>query len=147
MFSKLFVKRLHENAVLPTRGSREAAGLDLYALQDTNIMPFSNNLVSTGISVMIPYGYYGRIAPRSGVSVKTGLLVNAGVIDSDYRGEIKILFQNPTNEHKEVKKGDRVAQLIIEKIALLDVQEVVMLSDTERGSNGFGSTDIYVSQR
>jgi len=147
MSRKLFVKRLHENAVLPTRASAEAAGLDLYALQDTNIIPFSNNLVSTGISVIIPYGYYGRIAPRSSVSVKTGLLVNAGVIDSDYRGEIKIVFQNPTTEHKEIKKGDRIAQLIIEKIALLDVQEVVMLSDTDRGSGGFGSTDMYVSER
>jgi dUTP pyrophosphatase len=140
MFNKLFVKRLHENAVLPTRGSRYSAGLDLYAIQDTNIIPFSNNLVSTGISVLIPVGYYGRIAPRSGVSVKTGLLVNAGVIDSDYRGEIKIVFQNPTKEHKEFKKGDKVAQLIIEKIALLDVQEVVSLEETERGSDGFGST-------
>ena len=145
--SKLFVKRLHDSAVLPTRGSAEAAGLDLYAIKDTNIIPFSNNIVSTGISIKIPYGYYARIAPRSGVSVKTGLLVNAGVIDSDYIGEIKIVFQNPTTEHKEIKKGDKVAQLIIEKIALLDVQEVDTLDYTERGSNGFGSTDTYVSER
>lgn len=140
MSNKLFVKRLNENAVLPTRGSREAAGLDLYATNDTCILPFSTNLVSTGISVMIPYEYYGRIAPRSGVSVNMGLIVNAGVIDSDYRGEIKIVFQNPTPEHKEVKKGQKIAQLIIEKIALLEVQEVVMLSDTDRAGNGFGST-------
>jgi dUTP pyrophosphatase len=147
MSNKLFVKRLHENAMLPTRGSKYSAGLDLFSIQDTNITPFSNNLVPTGISVLIPVGYYGRIAPRSGVSVKTGLLVNAGVIDSDYRGEIKIVFQNPTTEHKEIKKGDKVAQLIIEKIALLDVQEVDTLDYTERGSNGFGSTDTYVSER
>ena len=140
MSNKLFVKRLNENAVLPTRGSREAAGLDIYAITDTYILPFSTNLVPTGISLMIPYGYYGRIAPRSGVSVKTGLIVNAGVIDSDYRGEIKIIFQNPTNEHKELKKGEKVAQLIIEKIALLDVEEVIVLTDTQRGYNGFGST-------
>ena len=138
--NKLYVKLLTETATLPTRGSKYAAGLDLYASQTVSIMPFANNLVSTGISVTIPHGYYGRIAPRSGVSVKTGLIVNAGVIDSDYRGEIKILFQNPTREYKDIKAGDKVAQLIIEKIALLEVEEVDSLEHTERGMNGFGST-------
>ena len=103
-------------------------------------MPHCNNLVPTGISMVIPTGYYGRVAPRSGVSVKTGLIVNAGVIDSDYRGEIKIVFQNPTEKYVDIKAGEKVAQLVIEKIALLDVKEVHSLDDTTRGSNGFGST-------
>jgi len=140
MSGELFVKRLTETAKLPTRGSREAAGLDLYADASVSIMPHCNNLVSTGISVIVPTGYYGRIAPRSGISVKTGLMVNAGVIDSDYRGEIKIVFQNPTEKYVDVKAGEKVAQLVIEKIALLDVKEVDSLDDTTRGSNGFGST-------
>ena len=88
----------------------------------------------------IPYGYYGRIAPRSGYSVKTGLMVNAGVIDSDYRGEVKILFQNTTNHPMDVQKGERVAQLILEKILLADIEEIDDLDQTERGEKGFGSS-------
>ena len=140
MSGELFVKRLTETAKLPTRGSAEAAGLDLYADASVSVMPHCNNLVPTGISMVIPTGYYGRVAPRSGVSVKTGLIVNAGVIDSDYRGEIKIVFQNPTEKYVDIKAGEKVAQLVIEKIALLDVKEVHSLDDTTRGSNGFGST-------
>ena len=140
MSGELLVKRLTKTATLPTRGSVQAAGLDLYADASVSIMPHCGNLVPTGISVVIPEGYYGRIAPRSGVSVKTGLIVNAGVIDSDYRGEIKIVFQNPTDKFVDLKAGEKVAQLIIEKIAILDVKEVESLDNTERGSNGFGST-------
>ena len=140
MSGELFVKRLTETAKLPTRGSAEAAGLDLYADASVSIMPHPNNLVPTGISMIIPTGYYGRVAPRSGVSVKTGLIVNAGVIDSDYRGEVKIVFHNPNKQYVDIKAGEKVAQLIIEKIALLDVKEVESLDQTERGSNGFGST-------
>ena len=140
MSEDLLVKRLTDTAILPTRGSAEAAGLDLYADRSVSIMPHCNNLVPTGISVVIPTGYYGRIAPRSGISVKTGLMVNAGVIDSDYRGEIKIVFQNSTQKYVDIKAGEKVAQLIIEKIALLNVKEVDSLENTERGSNGFGST-------
>ncbi len=142
MSGELLVKRLTQTATLPTRGSVQAAGLDLYADASVSIMPHCGNLVPTGISVVIPDGYYGRIAPRSGISVKTGLIVNAGVIDSDYRGEIKIVFQNPTNNFVDLKAGEKVAQLIIEKIAILDVKEVDSLDNTQRGSNGFGSTGI-----
>jgi len=136
----LQVKRLTETATLPVRGSIHAAGLDLFADASVSIMPYRNNLIPTGISVVIPTGYYGRIAPRSGVSFKTGVMVNAGVIDSDYRGELKILMQNPTGDYVDFKAGEKVAQLIIEKIALLEVKEVDVLDETERGSNGFGST-------
>jgi dUTP pyrophosphatase len=144
MTDKLLVKRLNEDAILPTRGSKYAAGLDLYASQSlciaTSSLDESGGLVSTGISMVIPHGYYGRIAPRSGFSVKYGLIVNAGVIDSDYRGEIKILFNNFTKSNVVIQKGDKVAQIIIEKISLLDVQEVDDLEESERGDKGFGST-------
>jgi dUTP pyrophosphatase len=146
MTDKLLVKRLNADAILPTRGSRYAAGLDLYASETTCIatqcLNESGGLVSTGISMVIPHGYYGRIAPRSGFSVKYGLVINAGVIDSDYRGEIKILFNNFTKSNVVINKGDKIAQIIIEKISLLDVEEVDDLEDTERGDKGFGSTDL-----
>jgi dUTP pyrophosphatase len=141
MTTKLFVKRIIPESVLPTRGSKYAAGLDLYASETVCIETGSFDcLVSTGISMVIPHGYYGRIAPRSGFSVKYGLILNAGVIDSDYRGEIKILFNNFTKMDVVIQKGDKIAQIIIEKIALLDVEEVEHLDDTERGDKGFGST-------
>jgi dUTP pyrophosphatase len=143
MSETLFIKKLYEGSVAPTKGSKEAAGYDLYAyLEGTTdiVKPFSNLLVSTGVAMKIPHGYYGRIAPRSGFSVKTGLVVNAGVIDSDYRGEVKILFQNPTDKFLHINHGEKVAQIIIEKIAHCQVVQVEDLDSTERGSDGFGST-------
>jgi dUTP pyrophosphatase len=141
--SKLLVKRLSPTANLPFRGSKYAAGLDLFANETKTIQSNSSALVSTGISMVIPHGYYGRIAPRSGFSVKTGLMVNAGVIDSDYRGEVKILFANPTTNSVQVNSGEKVAQIVVERIALLDVEEVDSLEESERGANGFGSTDTF----
>ena len=141
----LFIKKLYSNSIIPTKGSSEAAGYDLYARIDglNNIIePHSSLLVSTGVAMKIPFGYYGRIAPRSGFSVKTELIINAGVIDSDYRGEVKILFQNFTDKYISINNGDKVAQIIIEKIAHCDVLEVQDLDDTARGTNGFGSTGI-----
>ena len=138
----LQVKKLNPEAILPTRGSPFAAGLDLYALQETVLPPHTGGVVETGIAVAIPPEFYGRIAPRSGVSFKTGLVVNAGVIDSDYRGEIKVLFNNYTSNEVKFQKGDKVAQLVLERIGLLDVEEVEVLSDTVRGENGFGSTGV-----
>jgi dUTP pyrophosphatase len=139
---QLYVKRLHDDAILPTRGTAHAAGLDLYALEECEVPPAGGVLVPTGLSLCIPEGLYGRIAPRSGFSVSTGLVVNAGVIDSDYRGEVKILFHNFTERPVKIFKGNRVAQLILEKIALLQVTEVLDLTQTDRGHGGFGSTGI-----
>ena len=138
----LRVKRLNEGARLPTRGSTYAAGLDLYAAVETIVPSGGNALVSTGISVEIPEGLYGRIAPRSGFSMTTGLIVNAGVVDSDYRGELFVLFNNFQVTAVKIHKGTKMAQLILEKIALLDVEEVDSLNDTVRGEGGFGSTGV-----
>lgn len=143
MENKLYIKKLSSNSVVPTKGSAEAAGYDLYAHMDTLtlvIKPYTSVLVFTGIAMKIPYGYYGRIAPRSGFSVRTGLMINAGVIDSDYRGEIKILFQNFSDKYITINNGEKVAQIIIEKIAHCDVVEVTDIDTTSRGTNGFGST-------
>ena len=138
----LRVKRLNDDARLPTRGSTYAAGLDLYATVETIVPSGGNALVSTGISVEIPEGLYGRIAPRSGFSMTTGLIVNAGVVDSDYRGELFVLFNNFQATAVKIHKGTKMAQLILEKISLLDVEEVDSLNDTERGEGGFGSTGV-----
>ena len=139
--SKLRVMKVSPDAFLPTRGSAEAAGLDLYALQDCTVPPRGNALCGTGVAVEIPLGYYGRIAPRSGLSVKTSLVVNAGVIDSDYRGERKVVFNNFTDAAVKLNRGERVAQLVLEKIGMFEVEEVADLSLTRRGENGFGSTN------
>lgn len=135
------VKKLSPTATIPTRGSAQAAGLDLYLDQDELILHSGRREVaSTGIAVAIPEGYYGRVAPRSGLSAKQGIDVLAGVIDSDYRGEIKVLLLNTDRITHVFRRGDRIAQLILEQIKLEDPIEVVELPDTNRGDAGFGST-------
>ena len=138
----LRVTRLVPEATLPCRGSEGAVGYDLYATQGCVILPGQRGLISTGISVELPPGTYGRIAPGSGLSVRNGLHVGAGVIDPDYRGEIKVLLYNHDKDPWLCKPGYRVAQLVIEKCETPDVVEVQKLEETERGDNGFGLTGI-----
>ena len=126
-------------AIIPTRGTDGSAGYDLYALEDAVINCFQFILVSTGVSMAIPAGHYGRIAPRSGLAVKHGVMVGAGVIDSDYRGEIKVALAT-LNGVYEFKKGDRIAQVIIEPVVTPELVQVDSLDDSERGDSGFGST-------
>jgi dUTP pyrophosphatase len=140
-----YVQKLVPNAVIPVRGSASAAGLDLVATTGTTIPPHRQALIPTGLAMVIPEGYYGRIAPRSGFSSKNTAFVNAGVIDSDYRGELKILMYNGSSDREIViNAGDKIAQLILEKISMvnpIEVADVSAISATERGSGGFGSTD------
>lgn len=140
MFEKLEFKRLDAAARLPTRGSRFAAGLDLYAIESSTINARERALIRTGLSVMIPHGFYGRIAPRSGLAVRHGLAVLAGVVDSDYRGEILCALVNHGAEPFEIAAGLRVAQLIIEAIATPEPAWSEDLGETKRGGGGFGST-------
>jgi len=142
LIPKLQVKKLTEKALLPKRGSEFAAGYDIFSAEDKIIPLKSKALVSTGISIAIPYGNYGRVAPRSGLAAKNFIDVGAGVIDVDYRGELFVLLFNFSNEDFVVKAGDRIAQLIIEKITITEIEEVSELSKTERGEGGFGSTGI-----
>jgi deoxyuridine 5'-triphosphate nucleotidohydrolase len=136
----IYVKKLREDAQLPTRGSAAAAGLDLYSAEDVVIAPLSRALIKTGISVAVDHGTYFRIAPRSGLALKHGIDVMAGVVDSDYRGEIGVILVNLNDSPFSVLKGDRIAQGIVEMICLAHVVEVNDLDSTDRGSNGFGST-------
>ena len=139
---KLFVKKLISTAMLPKRGSEYAAGYDLYSAVDTIIAKKSKGLVSTGISIAIPEGNYGRVAPRSGLASKNFIDVGAGVVDVDYRGEVFVLLFNFSDDDFTVKQGDRIAQLIIEKITITEVEEVEELKSTSRGEGGFGSTGV-----
>lgn len=130
---------LAPGAIMPTRGTDGAAGYDLYAIEDVTINCFNFTLVSTGVSMAIQAGHYGRIAPRSGLAVKHGVMVGAGVIDSDYRGEIKVALAT-LNGVYEFKAGDRIAQIIIEPVVTPELTQVDSLDDSERGDSGFGST-------
>lgn len=137
---RLLFTKLNDKAVTPRRGSGEAAGLDLAACADVRVPGSSKQLVETGLAVAIPKGHYGRIAPRSGFSWRNHVDVGAGVIDADYRGELKVLLFNHKQEDLFIKKGDRVAQLILEKFSLAEPVFVDSLDATSRGRSGFGST-------
>ena len=138
---KILLKNV--NAKVPTKGTEKSAGYDLYSCCDTLIYPQERILVKTGICIEVPEGYYGRIAPRSGIALKYGIDVMAGVIDSDYRGEIGVLLYNTDkNIPFHVKIGDRVAQIIIEKYFNFDIKVVETISISDRGDGGFGSTGI-----
>ena len=139
----LKVKRLHRDAILPKRGSTGSAGYDLYSTQDAIIRSKGKNLIKTGLSIEIPEGYYGRIAPRSSLAWIDFIDVGAGVIDSDYRGEIKVVLYNFSSVLFKVVKGQRIAQLILERIATPEIVEITNeedLAESDRGEGGFGST-------
>jgi dUTP pyrophosphatase len=140
MFERLHFKRLHPEARLPARGSAGAAGLDLCAVESVTIEPGGRAAVRTGLAVAIPRGFYGRVAPRSGLAVRHGLDVLAGVIDADYRGEILCALVNLGREPFAVEPGARVAQLVVEAIATPEPAWAEDLEETARGAGGFGST-------
>jgi dUTP pyrophosphatase len=136
----LLVKRLSDKARLPTRGSRHAAGYDLYSAEQAVIPPHGKALIDTKISLALPLGTYGRVAPRSGLASKFMIDTGAGVVDPDYRGSLFVLLFNLSDQPFQVEEGDRIAQLIIERIYTPEVQEVTDLDETVRGTSGFGST-------
>jgi dUTP pyrophosphatase len=138
--SSLSFKKLDPDAVLPTRGSPSSAGLDLYSIEAVNLDRGERRLIRTGLAVAIPEGFYGRVAPRSGMAVQKGIDVLAGVIDADYRGEIGCLLINLGEETVHLPAQTKICQLIIEKIITPDAVWVERLSDTSRGGGGFGST-------
>ncbi|KAH9850039.1 dUTP pyrophosphatase [Lenzites betulinus] len=136
----LLIKRHSEKARLPTRGSALAAGYDLYSAEIKVIPAHGKALVDTQISVAVPAGTYGRVAPRSGLASKFMIDTGAGVIDADYRGVVFVLLFNLSDKDFTVNEGDRVAQLILERIVTPDVLEVDDLDETLRGAGAFGST-------
>lgn len=141
-FPKLRIKKLSDNAFIPVKGSEHAAGYDLFAIEETVVPARGKILVSTGIAMAIPIGNYGRVAPRSGLAAKNFIDVGAGVIDADYRGEVKVLLFNFAETEFKVNAGDRIAQLIIEKYTRTEIEECDDLDATVRGDGGFGSTGV-----
>ena len=138
------VKKLNDKAVLPTYGSEFSAGADLYALieEAVEFQPNETKLIPTGLAMEIPEGYAGLIYARSGLACKKGLAPanKVGVIDSDYRGEVKVALHNHSNTPQTVLKGERVAQMVISDYYACNYVECDNLDDTTRGAGGFGST-------
>lgn len=141
----LKVLRLSKDVPLPSYAHEGDAGLDLYSNEDIVLKPFERKLVRTGIKVEIPRGYAGFVQPKSGRAVKEGLsIVNTpGLIDSGYRGEVGVILINLDPEKEIViRKGEKIAQLVIQKVEEVTVCEVETLSETSRGDGGFGSTGV-----
>lgn len=141
------IKKLIEDAKLPTHGSDDAAGWDLYAAEEADIHPAKTAMISTGAALEIPKGYFGAIYARSGLASKRGLRPAncVGAIDSDYRGPVCVAVHNDNydsilDKTEHIEKGERIAQLIIQKFEPIEFTEVEDLSETDRGEGGFGST-------
>jgi len=133
---------LSDKAIIPAQGSRFAAGHDIYALTDGLVLAKGQTMVETGIAIGLPERNYGRLAARSAMASQMGIPVGRGVIDADYTGEVKVILRNHGEEYCLFKAGDRIVQLIIEKVANADDMEVDDLETTERGKLGFGSSDL-----
>ena len=133
-------KKENENATTPTKSHQNDAGFDLYACESVSIYSGQRKLVDTGSCCAIPQGYCGVIKDRSGLANKSGITILGGVIDSDYRGPIKVIMYNTSSDIREVSIGDRIAQMLILPVAYAGMSEVDNLDDTVRGNMGFGST-------
>lgn len=138
----LQIKQLSPNATLPTRAHNTDSGLDIYAADDVMLVAYRSSIIPTGIAVNIPPGYEGQIRPRSGKSVKTNMRVILGTIDAGYNAEIGVIAEATHGGSYLVQKGEKIAQLVIQKVELPQL-EIVDQFDTQsaRGTNGFGSTD------
>ena len=138
------ILRMTDTAKLPERGSALAAGYDLFAdvSVDTEIKPHETKMIGTGLAMEIPEGYFGGIFARSGLSAKEGLRPAncVGVVDSDYRGEIKVALHNDGEATRVITPAEKIAQLVVVPFLSVDFSEVSVLSDTDRGNGGFGST-------
>ncbi len=142
---ELRIKRLDPTVELPGYAYAGDAGLDLRANEDAFLAPHERRLVSTGLAIAIPEGYAGFVQPRSGLALKAGLSManTPGLVDSQYRGELKVICVNlDDSEPIEIHKGDRIAQLVIQKVPVVTLVEVDELDSTDRGDGGFGSSGV-----
>lgn len=137
---KLKIKRLHPDAIIPKHAHATDAGMDLFAIDAFEMTPNERKSISIGIAIEIPVGHVGLIWDKSGLSHKYGIKTFGGVIDSGYRGELHVGLMNLANESFKFEKGHKVAQLLIQKVENVEFEEVDELSQTDRGSGGFGST-------
>lgn len=143
---KIDIKKLNDRAQLPTRGSEQAAGWDLYSNNEeaVNVEAHTTVMIGTGLSMAIPDGYFGAVYARSGLATKQGLRPAncVGVIDSDYRGELIVSLHNDTNERKIINPNERIAQLVVMPYLSVEFDEKDNLDETSRGEKGFGSTGL-----
>lgn len=143
---KVKIKRLNKYAIIPTKGSKDAMGMDLYAaMEDDDVViipPHETRIIGTGLSIELPQGTFGAIFARSGLASKQGLRPAncVGACDSDYRGEYKVALHNDLDEPTHITRGDRIAQLSVLPFIPVNFEETDELSETERGNGGFGST-------
>ena len=142
----LKIKKINANAIIPQFMTEHSAGMDIYACLDGTVIikPMERILISTGIAVSIPKGYELQIRPRSGLAIKHGitLLNTPGTIDADYRGEIKIILINLSDKDFRINHGERIAQMVLNKVERINFEIVETLDETDRGSGGFGSTGV-----
>lgn len=138
------IKKLNENAIIPNYGTENSAGMDLYSVTETNIYPNEIKVIPIGISIELPVGYFGLVCSRSGLAAKYGISIlnSPGIIDADYRGEIKCILHNCSNSVFVIKTGMKVAQLLILNYDCVQWQLAESLSCTKREDNGFGSTGL-----
>jgi dUTP pyrophosphatase len=136
------IKKVHPDAIVPKYQTAGAAGVDLCSVEDVTIGEGDKALVATGLSMAIPHGWEGQVRPRSGLAVKSALTVlnSPGTIDSDYRGEVKVILINHGHGVFHVRKGDRIAQMVFALVGRAEFDEVQDLESTGRGAGGFGST-------
>lgn len=145
---QLYFTKTNPKAIKPVKGSPQAAGWDLFSVTDITLKPKTVIPVDTGIAFAFPEGYYGRVTGRSGFALKQIVVgAGAGVIDPDYRGSVKVILNNQSDEAYEIKYGDRIAQIVCEKIGLAELVEKTELDTTIRGNRGFGSTGFGLTNK
>jgi dUTP pyrophosphatase len=139
---KLRIKKLDKNARLPKYAHPNDAGMDLFSIEDKTLKPGERLVCGTGIALAISEGYVGLIWDKSGIAAKRGIKTMGGVIDSDYRGEVGVVLKNLSGEVYEIKRGEKIAQMLIQKVENPEIEEVDNLENTERDKDGFGSTGL-----
>ena len=140
----LGIKRLHPDAMLPAYAHASDAGMDICSIEDLSIDPGARALVRTGLAFALPPQFEAQVRPRSGLALKKGVTVlnSPGTIDAGYRGEVGVILANFGNEPFEVRKGDRIAQVVVAPVTQAEIVEVASLDETDRGAGGFGSTGV-----
>ena len=142
MSLEIKIKKINSDAILPKYAHRGDAGMDLFSAEELILKPKHRIAVKTGISIELPKDYVGLVWDKSGVVLKSGIKTIAGVMDSGYRGEYKIVLVNLSSNNFEIKKGQKIAQLLIQKIETPKIEIAEELSKTKRGEGGFGSSGI-----
>ncbi len=137
---KIKIQKINSEAIVPNYAIKGDAGLDFYSVEDVILKPMERKAIKTGVKIEIPEGYVGLIWDKSGLALNDGVKTMAGVVDSVYRGEVKTVLINLSNQDFEIKKGQKIAQMLIQKIEHPEIEIVEFLSESGRGEGGFGST-------